>query len=225
MSHNSSRAVILVSAILTGLLVNGCTPEQWVIQRAGKGEFHKGYKYIGVSVDRSSVRVRGWNNDSVAIGVHMLADNRRGYSFIVDSLDDTLLLIGSYTGDANRLGQRPEAILDVPENADIFIIAGGSVHVDGVSGPIRIGATDTVSVSSSPRGPLTVGSSFGMVSLELPAAINADVDWESGAGSGVQFESDAFKGTRQRGLARGTLGKGGIKIAAKGTKGVEVQFR
>lgn len=225
-SSRTARRIVILHVVLTALVVlASCAPEEWIIQRAAKGVYSRGYKYTGVDVDRANVRVRGWNADSVAIAVNMLKDVRNSYAFVVDSAEDSLLLLGKFNGPASLPGLHPEAVLEVPANADLTIDARGSIHVDGLNGPLRVNAQDTASLALSPRGPVFVGSSAGIVLLELPVHINADVDWESGPGGEVRFDSPAFHGQRRRESAKGVIGTGGVKITIRGAKGVEVSFK
>lgn len=225
LSRFHRSGVYTAATLVLFAFIAGCAPEQWVIQHAAKGQFTRGYKYIGIDVERANVRLRAWNNDSVAIAVNMLATVRSAYSFAVDSIDDTLLLIGKFRGAAELVGSWPEAVLDIPGNANVTVSTGGSVSVLGLDGPLSLSAVDSVSVVNSPKNTLFARSSAGRVILEFPSGFGGELDLESGPSGMVEIDNGAFRGTRQRGLAKGTYGAGGPRIGARGMRGVEVQIR
>lgn len=225
MSRVTGIWVIRIASLVLLTTSFSCTPEQWVIQHGASSMYSHSYKYVGIRVPRANVRVRGWDRDSVAIAVSMLQADRSSYSFVIDSLDDSLLLLGESHGVVGNTSGLPEAIVDVPHGADISVETAGNVSVQEVDGPIRIDAMDSATVAAGGRSPVLCGSGKGFVTISIATESGVDLDVESGSGGTVVVNSTHFHGSRSPAKIKGTWNGGGPKIMARGAKGVNVEER
>ncbi len=207
-------------------ILAGCAGPQMVIQRAGSSRFHEAYSVVGVFTHRADVTVKGWDRDSAAIAVTMTQEARAHYSFVVDSVDDSLLLLGRVGAVPAETPEAPNVLVELPANARCHVETAGTAVAEDVVGPLELYATDSAVVRlNAVKNDVTAVTSGGLARVELAAGAGCEIDAETGPGGRVTIDVPTFKGQTLPGKSRGTIGAGGHHITVRGAKGVEVAIR
>jgi hypothetical protein len=222
MDRQMMKHIICFLAVVLFLYV-GCAPQQFVVQHAEKGRFSSLYKHLGVYCDHADVHLHGWNRDSVSIAVTMEEGIKNDYSFLVDSSGDSLLLIGK-RGVAGAAGNNslPEVDVALPFKTDAVIRTDGNIIIDSVNGRVDAVASGTLSYACMEwLSPVDLRCN-GIVTLNLPHDIACNLDLECSENGQIRFDSQDFKGERQRNIIKGTMGAGGMLLKAVSKEGVNV---